>query len=137
MSKPATKDLTPAARIFAEFLRKECRGRDAAWPKWRLLPHLRRTGLDLSPRDYDELPMIALELGYDVGTWRKGAFWMVDETDFMAAEANLLTRFGPMRNHHQQYEVRRRERFPDMPLLDAARAEREQEVLNAENAEKG
>ena len=30
MSKPATKDLRPAARIFAEFLRKECRGREAA-----------------------------------------------------------------------------------------------------------
>jgi hypothetical protein len=79
--------------------------------------------------------MIALSLGYDVGTWRKGAFWMVEETDFLAAEANLLTRFSPMREHHQIYEVRRRERFPDLPLLDAMRAEVETEILNAENAE--
>jgi len=118
MPKPATKDLRPAARIFAEFLRKNCLGREAAWPKWRLLPMLRRVGLDLSPRDYDDLPKLALELGYDVGTWRKGAFWMVTEDDFLAAEANLLPRFEPMRRHHQLYIVRRRERFPKLPLFD-------------------
>jgi hypothetical protein len=133
--KPPLKDLTPAARIFAEFLRKNCRGREAAMPKWRVLPELRRTGLDLSSRDYDELPELALDLGYDTGTWRKGAFWMVTETDFLAAQANLLVRFGPMRSHHEKYERRRRERFPDLPLLEAARAEREQEILTAENAE--
>jgi hypothetical protein len=113
------KDLKPAARIFAEFLRKNCRGREAALPKWRLLPVLRRTGLALSPRDYDDLPKLALELGYDVGTWRKGAFWMKTEVDFLAAEANLLPRFEPMRRHHQLYAMRRRERFPGETLFES------------------
>jgi hypothetical protein len=114
------KDLRPAAKIFAEFLRKECRGREKAQPKWRLLPLLRRVGLALSPRDYDDLPKLALELGYDVGTWRKGAFWMETEVDFLAAEANLLTRFEPMRRHHQLYIARRRERFPGETLFESA-----------------
>jgi hypothetical protein len=120
--------LRTAAEMLVAYLRMYCIGRDQARPKWRVLPDLRRAGVRVTSREYDDLPRLALGLGHDVGTWRKGAFFIVDSQDFAAAAGNLAVRFEPMREHHQEILRRWRKRFPEEPLFDET-------ALNAEAAE--
>jgi hypothetical protein len=116
MPKGVPKDLRPAARIFAAYLAKACRGREAAKPKYFLLPELRRAGADLSARDFDRLAALAVDLGLAVGTSGRGYFWCEMAEDFALAHANLVTRFGPMRRHDQGLLVLWHRAFPDEPL---------------------
>jgi len=113
-------DLRTAAEVFVAYLRMYCVGRDQARPKWRVLAEIRRAGAKVTSREYDDLPRLALDLGDDVGTWRKGAFFIVDREDFDAAAGNLVVRFELMRRHHDILLARRRKRFPEEPLFDSA-----------------
>ena len=103
--------LARIAPIVAAWLRNECRGRQAARPKWACVGILRVLGLSISQREFEGIcHALAVATG-DLGTSTRGYYWCVEEEDYDLAAAWLAPRFEPQRERHQAIRRRRAERF--------------------------